>query len=214
MQSTTPGWTETWSTPFILVDGCGGNAAGICQTAAAESASTGTTLIDGASRYVAWTQVYDGVGANDPQAHTYSQAAAVASFTGYFGTVMQGTSAITTMLSAEPQPWCTSTWDCNNRDKQDWKREGSYYYAIYNGANYYRCNGAWGVSVARSPTPVGAEYTDRLPLARGIVAERQDTCGISYPVVNVVGGELFVYYAYYPTTGGNRTMRARLVATP
>ena len=216
-QSTTPGWAETWSAPHILVDGCGGNAAGICKTAAAESASTGATLVDGKARYVAWTQVYDGVGASDPQAHTYSQAAAVPAFDGYFGTVMQGVSPIITLLSADPQPWCTSAWDCNNRDKQDWKREGSYYYALYNGANYYRCNGSWGVSVARSTSPASGEYTDRLPLARGIKAERSDTCGISYPVLNVIGGELYVYYAYYPSNpalGANRTMRARLLPTP
>jgi hypothetical protein len=216
-QSTTPGWAETWSAPHVLVDGCGGNAAGICKTAAAESASTGTTLVDGKTRYVAWTQVYDGVGANDPLAHTYSQAALSPAFDGYFGTVMQGSSPIVTMLSAEPEPWCTSSWDCNNRDKQDWKREGGFYYALYNGANYYRCDGTWGVSVARSASPAGGEYTDRLPLARGIKAERNDTCGISYPVLNVIGGELYVYYAYYPSNpalGANRTMRARLLPFP
>jgi hypothetical protein len=213
-QSTTPGLPETWSAPVVVVDGCTGNPNGVCKTKAAESASTGVTLADGASRYVAWTQVYDGVGANDPQAHTYSQAAAVPSFGAYFGTVMAGTSPIATMLSATPQPWCASPWDCNNRDKQDWKREGDSYYALYNGANYYRCNGTWGVSIARSPVAVGPEYTDRLPLERGIAAERSDTCGISYPVLDVLDGDLFVYYAYYPAAGGNKTMRARLVATP
>jgi len=88
------------------------------------------------------------------------------------------------------------------------------FYALYHGANYDRCNGSWGLSVARSTTAVGAEYLDRLELARGIAAERDDTCGISYSVLNVVGGEPFVYYAHYPASGGNRTMRARLVPTP
>jgi len=117
-------------------------------------------------------------------------------------------------MSAEPEPWCTSTWDCKNRDVQDWKREGSFYYAVYNGANYYRCDGSWGVSVARSVTAVGSEYLDRLDLSRGIPAIRDDTCGISYPVVKVIDGELFVYYAYYGIETPNLTMRARLVATP
>ena len=196
-QSTTPGWAETWTTPTVLVDGCGGNAAGICGTAAAESASTGTTLIDGTSRYVSWTQVYDGVGGNDPQAHTYTQGAQVASLSGYFGTVMAGASPIAALLPSEPQPFCTDAWDCNNRDQQDWKREGDQYYAIYNGANYYRCDGSWGVSIARAASPLGP-YDQRLPLSRGIAAERTDTCGISYPVLNVIGGQLYIYYAYYP----------------
>ena len=125
--------------------------------------------------------------ANDPLAHTYSQNAAVSDFTSYFGTVIAGSSAVNTMMSAEPHPFCTDAWDCNNRDKQDWKREADYYYALYNGANYYRCNGAWGISVARSSTPVGPEYTDRLPIDQGIKALRDDTCGISYPYLNVSG---------------------------
>lgn len=211
-QSTTPGWAETWSRPAVSIDGCNGAGGGsICGSPAAQSASTGVTLTDGRDRYVAWTQVYDGVMANDPLAHTYSQSTAVGSFDVHQGTVMRATNAIATMLPAAPMPWCTSPWDCNNRDKQDWKREGDLFYALYNGANYYRCDGAWGVSVARSPQAAAAEYADRLPLAAGIAAERNDTCGISYPMLNVVGGELYVYYAYYPRGGGNRTMRARLV---
>lgn len=213
-QTTTPGWPETWSAPKVVVDGCTGNAAGNCHTAAAESASTGAALTDGHARYVAWTQVYDGVGANDPLAHTYSQAAPVASYAAYFGTVVAGSGPISTLLSATPQPWCTGSWDCNNRDKQDWKKEGAFFYALYNGANYYRCDGTWGLSVARSPTAVGAEYTDRLDLSRGIAAERDDTCGISYSVLNVVDGEPYVYFAYYPAAGGNKTMRAKLVPAP
>jgi hypothetical protein len=51
--------------------------------------------------------------------------------------------------------------------------------------SYYRCNGTWGISVARSTTPVGPEYTDRLPISQGIPALRDDTCGISYPFLNV-----------------------------
>jgi len=215
-ESTTPGWAETWTLPSLLVDGCNGNqATSVCHSAAAQSASTGVTLIDGKQRYAAWTQVYDGVGANDPQAHTYSQGITVNNFDAYWGTVTQGLGPIYTMMSAEPHPLCTDVWDCNNRDKQDWKREGSHFYALYNGANFYRCEGTWGVSVGRSTQAVTAEYVDRLPLARGIAAERNDTCGISYPVLNVIGGELFVYFAYYPSNvslGANRTMRARLVS--
>jgi hypothetical protein len=209
-QSTTPYFPESWSHPFVLVDGCTGHGS-VCHTNAAESASTGVTLVDGYTRFVAWTQVYDGVQPNDPLAHTYSQSAGpLKSFTQYFGTVMAGVTPIRTMMSSEPHPFCTDAWDCNNRDKQDWKREGQYYYALYNGANYYRCNGRWGISVARSLTPLG-EYTDRMPLTRGIPAVRSDTCGISYPMANVIGGEIYVYYAFVDTNNVNHPMRARLV---
>ena len=219
-QTSTPNLPETWPRPGVLVDGCPGG--GACGTQAAQSASTGVTLSDGKNhRYVAWTQVYDGVKANDPLAHTYSQGLAVPWFAGNFGNVMKANAPIATLLSAEPNIACNDVWDCNNRDKQDWKREADQFYALYNGANYYRCTGAtgngagvnrWGISVARSATAIGAEYTDRLEEARVLFAEREDVCGISYPMLNVLGGELFVYYAYYPKAGGNRTMRARLVA--
>ena len=46
---------------------------------------------------------------------------------------------------------------CACRDKQDWKREGGFFYALYNGANYYRCNGTWGISISRSSSAVGPE---------------------------------------------------------
>ncbi len=133
----------------------------------------------------------------------------------YWGTVMGGVTPIYTMMSSDPHPWCTSSWDCNNRDKQDWKREGDWYYATYNGANYYRCNGEWGVSLARSPLNttsgplVGGTYS-RVPLARGIPAVVDNTCGISYPVVNVIGGELFIYYAFVTTDGNRIPLRAKL----
>ena len=154
--------------PAVLVDGCPGG--GACGTSAAQSASTGVTLIDGKSRYVAWTQVYDGVKANDPLAHTYSQGFGVPWFAGNFGNTVKANAPIQTLLSAEANVSCNDVWDCNNRDKQDWKREAGQFYALYNGANYYRCGGTtgngaginrWGISVARSPSAVGPEYTDR-----------------------------------------------------
>ena len=124
---------ESWFYPRPVVDGL--------SSPKAESASTGATLVDGAARYISWTQVYDGsdpYNYTDPSAHTFSQSVQVPSFYGsyYFGTVES--KGVNTMLSAELQPYCTSSWDCNNRDKQDWKREGDYFYALYNGANYYR----------------------------------------------------------------------------
>ncbi len=131
--STTPTVRESWFYPRPVVDGL--------ASPKAASASTGATLVDGTSRYISWTQVYDGsdpYNYSDPSAHTFSQSVQVPSFYEkyYFGTVES--KGVKTMLSAEPQPYCTSSWDCNNRDKQDWKREGNYFYDLYNGANYYR----------------------------------------------------------------------------
>jgi hypothetical protein len=97
------------------------------------------------------------------------------------------------------------------RDKQDWKREGSFFYALYNGANYYRCNGTWGISISRSSSAVGPEYVERLPLSQGIAAERHDTCGISYPMLNVVNGQPFVYYAFVHSSGLNQPLRSAIV---
>jgi hypothetical protein len=211
--STYPSKPETWTNPFILVDGCVNNNPPACGTRAAESASTGVLLVDGHNKYAAWTQVYDGVQQNDPLAHTYSQSTGpLPSFFSYFGTVMGGKpSAVTTMMSAEAHPWCTDAWDCNNRDKQDWKREGNFYYALYNGANYYRCNGAWGISISRSSSPVGPEYVDRLPLSQGIPAALDNTCGISYPMLNVIEGELYVYYAFRTAAGAAVQLRSKLI---
>jgi len=209
--STYPSKPFTWSKPFVLVDGCAGGKPTQCGTVAAESASTGVLLHDGSAKYAAWSQVYDGVGPNDPQVHTYSQnTGPLPSLFSYFGTVMGGTSPIDVMMSSEPKPFCTDAWDCNDRDKQDWKKEADYYYALYNGANYYRCNGLWGISVARSKTAVGPEYTDRLPLSQGIPAVVNNTCGISYPVLNVIDGEIYIYYAWVNATG-NHAMRSKLV---
>ena len=212
--STYPSKPFTWSFPMVIVDGCAGGNPPACNTAAAESASTGVTLHDGYSKYAAWTQVYDGIGPNDPLVHTYSQdTGPLGSLFSYFGNVMGGTSPINPLMSSEPHPWCTDAWDCNNRDKQDWKKEGDYFYALYNGANYYRCNGLWGISIARSKTAVGVEYTDRLPISRGILAAVNNTCGISYPMLNVIDGELFVYYAWVTPSQDRIPMRAKLVPT-
>ena len=177
----------------------------------AESASTGVLFTDGFNRFASWTQVYDGSQANDPEAHTFSQSASVSSYydSAYFGKVTDR--RVKTMLSAEPVPWCTTSWDCNNRDKQDWKREGDYYYALYNGANYYRCDGTWGLSVARSTSPIDVEYTDRLPLSLGIVADRSDTCGTSYIMLNVIDGTPYLYYAFVQISGENQLRRSRIV---
>ena len=54
-------------------------------------------------------------------------------------------------------------------------------------------------------------YTERLPLSQGIAAERHDTCGISYPMLNVVNGQPFVYYAFVHSSGLNQPLRSAIV---
>jgi hypothetical protein len=54
-------------------------------------------------------------------------------------------------------------------------------------------------------------YTQRLPLSQGIAAERHDTCGISYPMLNVVDGQPFVYYAFVHSSGFNEPLRSAIV---
>jgi hypothetical protein len=202
-QSTTPAWVETWTHAANLIDGEATNIA--------KSASTGVTLIDGKTRYAAWTQVYDYANPSPPDGHVLSLGKGVATFDALAGTTSSGV----TLLSSEATPYCTDAWDCDNRDKQDWKREGDLYYLLYNGANYYGGGGVWGISVARSTAAAAGEYLDRMPIERGIPALAStlpNHIGVSYPFLNVIGGEPFVYFAAQdPTTGANLNKRARLV---
>ena len=230
-ESPTPGRYYSWTWPTIVVDGCTGGRPSSCGTQADESASTGVAFIDGFNKYIAWTQVYDGLNPpNDPLAHTYSQmvggpfVSAATTLRQYYGTVMgpsaSGAPGVATMLSSDAHPWCTDAWDCNNRDKQDWKREGSYVYVLYNGADYYRCNGAWGISISRSPVPnaspvASGPYNLISPGVIGnrplIAAMLNNTCGISYPVLNVIDGEVFVYYADHYLNTQPVMFRSRIV---
>jgi len=183
-------------------------------------------MIDGYHRFLSWTVVDDGtvwfedanhqLNPDEGGERTYSSGLSVPDFgtdVGYVSHTGQE------LLSSDPDVYCQGSWDCNNRDMQDWKREGDFYYAIYNGANYYRCErpeggvNQWALSIARrvvSDTAVG-QYNEILqPL---VSAERDDICGISYPVINEVNGELYMYYAYYSQGGGNIMKRSKLIFT-
>jgi hypothetical protein len=208
--TTTPSLPWTWSLPVVIVYGCNPGQSPSCNSSSARgSASTGVTLVDGHDKYMAWTNVVDGA----PTAvRTYSQMTGpVADLSAYFGTIVHGTSPIKVMLDAQPGGFCTTSWDCNCRDKQDWKREGDHYYVLFNGANYYRCGGTWGISLARDTAASNGTYTDELPLLRGIPAVTEGSCGISYPVLNVVDGELYVYFAGITTTNEHVAMRSKIV---
>jgi hypothetical protein len=117
------------------------------------------------------------------------------------------------MMDAGPGG-CTSPWDCDNRDKHDWKREGTYYYVFYQGALKPGTTPSDGVGIARranSPlAAAGESYPERLPLGRSVAAT--EGSALRYPMLSVVDGQLYVYYAYNGL-GQNGRRRARLVFT-
>jgi hypothetical protein len=203
--STEPAIAETWSRPQLVVESGPGML----------SASTGVMLLDGPRKLLSWTVVDDGdaVPQDEGFERTYSEALTVAH---YDRRVARAGPDGQTILGAAPNLHCTDSWDCNNRDLQDWKREGAHYYAIYNGANYFRCvrpqgsagTSEWQLALRRASAPLSTYRESSGPL---VAAERADTCGISYPVVHAHGGALYLYYAYYPASGGNRTMRSKLI---
>jgi len=200
--STTPWIPDSWSMPQLVVANSG-----------LRSASTGTTLFDQGKAYIKWTLVNDERIMGRPSSEsTSSWAHQVSNVSAFFGKSDAGR----LILGADENTHCTSSWDCNNTDVQDWKKIGNYYYAIYNGANYFRCvreagdsgTSNWGLAIRRSTHAMGPYTESTGPF---IMAERKDTCGTSYPVLNQIGNLNYLYYAYYPKAGGNRTMRSLLV---
>lgn len=180
------------------------------------SGSTGVLLLDPQrdatgrwqnARYVKWTDVQNST-------HQVSTVIARKDALGFIGP-----SGFTGQTVLGVQPWPCQGWDCNNRDAQDWKREGDQYFFTYNGANYPGCEvpasgtNVWGVSFARAIGSPQSAYT-LLP-APLLTAPRADTCGLSYPYVNVIDGEIYLYYAYYeaggPAPGRNHLARSRLL---
>ncbi|MBI5452128.1 carbohydrate binding domain-containing protein, partial [Candidatus Gottesmanbacteria bacterium] len=214
--TTTPFIPSSWSKPKVIV-----HMILDYQRNILKSASTGTFLIDGNQKYAAWT-VVDGHPPDrngNPQPDngneaTYSQGVGASDLLTDLGDSSIGN----VLLPAEKNTHCTSSWDCNNKDKQDWKKEGNYYYLIYNGANYFGCvrplndqqyTNDWGNSIVRSTNPLGG-YS--LPgLGKIINSEDKVICGTSYPMINNVNGELYMYYAYRRSIGGNMPLRSKLV---
>lgn len=218
-ESSTPEYSWSWSKPKPIV-----NAGKFNNRYLFASTGTSITDIDG-KRYVYWTVLDDGPNwfetpshqrlSDDGDESTYTKGSEMsrADWT-------SNPDGGTTLMKTEQNVHCNSSWDCNNKDKQDIKYESGNYYIAYNGANYYRCvrpdadrlNGYksdWGLSLARSKSPLGNFDADRL--GKLIDSENKETCGISYPLINEINGELYLYYAYYPNVGGNITVRSKLV---
>ncbi len=222
-ESSTPQYSWSWSKPKMII---GVSMAGDRYM----SASTGTSITakDG-RRYIYWTLIDDGKiyfqWPGQPQKPDEGDESAYvkgAEMTNPDWTTSQVGG--TTLMAAEKNVYCTSSWDCNNKDKQDTKYEAGKYYQIYNGANYYRCErpikgtagtdfyrytNAWGLSIARSSSPLGNFDADRLPPI--IMAERTNLCATSYPIINNINGELYMYYDYIWPDGRNWILRSKLV---
>ena len=125
------------------------------------------------------------------------------------------------LLGATQNTNCTSSWDCNNIDVQDWQHIDSYYYAIYNGANYFGCSrppqGAaaltnqWGLAIRRSTSPMGSYDESTGPV---ILADVNNLCAISYPTLKVINGETFLYYDFYPAADRSEARRSKLIWDP
>ncbi|MDD4976196.1 MAG: hypothetical protein PHY93_17700 [Bacteriovorax sp.] len=210
--STAPWDPTSWSTPKLIIENNG-----------LLSASTGVSLVDNGHTYLKWSLVNDGgvspapggEVADEGNESTSSWFVEISNLTNYVGK-----SGIVghLMIGAKENVYCNSSWDCNNVDVQDWKKVGHYFYAIYNGANYFRCVrpiedstflSTWSIGIRRSSTALGSYDESSGPI---INAPRSDTCGISYPVLNQVNNETYLYYAYYLLgNGGNKMMRSKLI---
>ena len=200
---------SSWSTPTILIGGCDANGASGCSSANWVSASTPLVLVDGGSLYTGWSVTDSG-----SQAPAYAQEGVNRVFTsgkllsgyGFAGYANGGT----VLLDAESNTFCTSAWDCNNRNGIDWRKEGNYYYIAYSGGNYWGClrNGdvIWGNGMARSASPLGP-YT-RLAQAAIMAGGTRDLCRIAYPTISLLDGKEYMYYAY-SYSGGANTLHGR-----
>ena len=213
--SRTPFVALSWSQPKLVV-----------ENGVRLSASTGATVRFKGKTYVKWSLVDDGATAfksatgnilpDDGNESTSTWANQLFEPSG--STVFLGRSGEIgkEILPARKNTLCAVGWDCNNIDVQDWKAEGEKIYAIYNGANYFRCmrpeddqnfTNRWALSIRRSNAPLG-DYRE----SSGILIDTVDRtkCGISYPVVNKVGGDTYLYYTYF-IGNVNHMARSKLI---
>jgi peptidoglycan hydrolase-like protein with peptidoglycan-binding domain len=200
----------SWSLPQVLIGGCDGNSATGCGASTNKSASTPIALFDNGTSYVGWTVIDEGSsngqGDDDERAYTAGKAVTGGSSFSNGGTVL---------LNALPDLNCTSSWDCNNQNAIDWQKEGQYYYLIYSGSQNFYCYPTygsiyWGVGIARATSPLGP-YT-RLPSPLLMAGGTHDLCRVTYPTINAIGGQTYLYYSYSLSGGQNRTFaRSKLV---
>jgi hypothetical protein len=203
----------SWSKPKRFVMGCGADRGGCSEPF--RSASTPNVLIDGPRWFLQWTVVsLQDADWNARGTHVYTRAAELP--VGLDSPLIYATDG-QIIFQAEADTTCTSAWDCNNVNAQDWFREGYYYYSIFNGANYAGClhqqsvprgTNAWGLGIARATSPL-APY-DKLP-EPVIWGRRADMCSASYGQLVGLGGKTYIYYADFDSNYRHTMRRSRLV---
>ena len=228
-ETKTPFVLSSWSQPQLIIEN---------SRSANKSASTGVSVNFNGHNYLSWTVVNDSkmpffsvknnsvlLNNDDGDESTFSKGIKIRKNIdkNYF---KAGKSADigNVLINTQSNPYCSTSWDCNNVDVQDWKIHENKFYAIYNGSNYYRCSrpnvdsnytNKWGIAIRRSDHPLG-DYSE----SSGILIQSSvnDICGISYPILNTIAGEIYLYYSYYSYDSNgrriNKTMRSKLLNDP
>lgn len=209
--STTPWDANSWSVPMLIV-----------QNNGKKTAASGVGLIDQNTIYFKWTVIDYPSSPDSPNTDLGHESASswaanldLQNLTKFYGLSTDAS----LVWGAYNNTLCTNAWDCNRVDVHDWKHEGSFYYAIYSGSNYYECARpgsstdpiSWGLSIRRASAPMG-DYSESI--GNMIPADRTDTCGINYPVINYLNNQTYLYYHYYPRVGSSKMMRSKLSWIP
>lgn len=228
-ETSLPTKTYSWSEPKVILSGCDSNPSQGCISDRYISTSTPTLHQDksGDNYFLSVTVVDDGVQTpiradiqDDGSERTYTKIFNLNNNpTVNIGNVTSGrilldanTTRVCDRRAANNQ---NARWDCNNVDVQSIYREGDNYFALYNGANYFRCtrpsgvnsSSEWGIGIARSNRAGnGFEKSS----AKLVSAERFDTCAVSYPVINAINGELYLYYAFIDKAGNQLQKRSKI----
>jgi hypothetical protein len=217
--STSPTVPETWSRPRSVVTNCPAFSP-TCSDHHVSAVSS-VVMLDHGRAYLAWAEMDDGtqpyVGAvvnpDDGPENTSTNAQAVEPYAPVSSSVIATPKK--SLLAAEPNPKCQTAWDCDSRSISDWRVEGAQYFALYSGANYYRCkrpdvdtsvSNQWGIGVAYSLSPL--ESYERPKDESVVFAKNAKTCAITYPVLSVIDGKLFVHYTHTDEAGAISLRRA------
>jgi hypothetical protein len=88
----------------------------------------------------------------------------------------------------------TAPWDMKNTSSATMKYENDYYYMFYDGATNFDCTGQWGLGVMRSANPADLASWQRSARNPFLLAEKNDSCWISYPNIVTVNEKTYVYY--------------------
>ena len=191
--SSTPLVPESWSPPVQVV---------AASTNPFRSASTGKAVFDHRRMFMAWSEMDSGFnGTLEGIERVFTSAVPVPGSPYTLARHAVTDFGRPVILDSEANINCTSAWDCDNKDGQDWHKEGAYFYMLYNGANYYGCDRAfrnlWGIAVARDTSATG-KYPER---SAPIMGDQDGTCDLSYPAAHAQDGRLVVTYANQAYSG-------------